>query len=1663
MRTLLSVLLLTLLLCLPALAQEQDTDGDGLSDAIEKALGTDPNFAEVLTPIGTDKTREQGDRVGTDNYSPGVDLTGVALGNVARDRYLWRLDFAGPIATDQCGVIIYLDADGDRKTGRSDMGCEYMLTFLQGSAGIRAFAADGKESPQAMRAAVVGNHLYLCADLAIKQEGGQAVGDYNVLIETRNPYKMVDTLDRTHFAVAGESAREKIIGAGDLLTSRDMLVTWPRFPELERIKANPANVLLHAWECDLKGFELNIQTEYVNRHVLARGGAPHVLTAKAPRSGRFTFGFFTYQGSGRENWVVRVRGKEIGVAVASESNRRQCLFFTPQPLDLKAGDELQLELAYGGAGLLEDLILMPQPPPLVKLPRTLTNLEARPVLGADGRLRGEVTFLTTWPVQAEVTIKGAGQTRTLKDAEPVANHRLWLDEIAPDAVYDVTVKVVSPEQQPLSAATKLTAKLPTPLIKVERATLPLTCTNPQEQELKGWPVTQGLPFPPQAIGSPDNLRLLNAAGREVPLQVTPLAWWGDGAVKWALLDFQADLPAKQTTAFTLEYGSRVKRAPVGKGLRVADTADTLTVDTGVLKVELPRQAGSFLGRIWLDRSGDGQYTADELLSGDQAGAVQLGFGGKTLSNAAAPRVSVLRPGPLHTIIRVDGGESEGGASFGDQQELHFFAGKPYCLVYDTFTNTNTTQTFSMVQSLDLSRPLALGDNLQARFGTGAQGMLSGNAALTQGFDDQYTVTGLGAPQTGKRAANWADLAGSRGGVTVAVRHLWQLYPKRLALSPEGLQIGLMPAFAPGTYKVSKEGELEDKLYFYLKDDAYKLKAGVSKRHEMLFAFRGPGGEPAAAECAAFDTPPILKASPEWYCGSGAFLEVLPASANLGGVFASYEDGVNLGVTDYLKSRESGREYGMLNYGDWWGERGRNWGNIEYDTQYAAFLQFVRSGDERCYWIGQDAARHNHDVDMIWAGDPHQVGKVYAHCIGHTGNYYDHKVNDQGTAGGGCSVSHTWVEGYLADYFLSGDQRGLESATLCADVYDGAYLNNYDYDNGRTSGWHLILTMGQYRATNDPFYRNAARVILDRVAERAVPQGGWIREMMPGHCYCLPRHRGAAGFMIGVLMSGLRDMEFGVAGAEIDPLIVGGSRQLIREMWVPERKAMRYTSCPNSTAGGLETMTNEGLLRAYQATGDKTIGEIARLSVLANTGRVSAMGKGFTMGIRRMPEILYSYRQLMLDPYDFAPGQEVRVLLKQPVAADFEVVLRPRSLGQIGGTAVLRKDGKPVAEAALDQRPAVTLKVPAAAGAGLYELLLRPTGEAPWDLECRLDQQIVDVSKPVALGRSSWGSYCLNLPATGKTVITLGAVERGRYAAELRNADGKVLKATWANNAQIVADAAQGFKGRCLLTVSERPKRASYTVQIAGALPYLSFWPGQLFAPGEPIPVIGAQSNFAPGGSARVSFDATGTTDADNDVVGYRWDFGDGTQGEGARVQHEYRQPGSYRVTLTVRDKLGCEGTARTGLVVPPLWVMQLDPKRAVTVEAEDFSGQGGGEVLVTTRSGHSGKMLTRWEADKGHWLEWKLPVAQAGEYRLVLRYASGSDQALRSVLVDGAAPAGWEPLALPGTGGFGDPASTWQYYQSPGKLTLTPGEHVLRLTNTGGGLALDQVLLAPAE
>ncbi len=72
-------------------------------------------------------------------------------------------------------------------------------------------------------------------------------------------------------------------------------------------------------------------------------------------------------------------------------------------------------------------------------------------------------------------------------------------------------------------------------------------------------------------------------------------------------------------------------------------------------------------------------------------------------------------------------------------------------------------------------------------------------------------------------------------------------------------------------------------------------------------------------------------------------------------------------------------------------------------------------------------------------------------------------------------------------------------------------------------------------------------------------------------------------------------------------------------------------------------------------------------------------------------------------------------------------------------------------------------------------------------------------------------------------------------------------------------------------------------------------------PVNTAPTADAGGPYAAKTGASISFDGTGSSDADGDALTYSWDFGDSMSGTGATPSHAYASAGTYTVKLTVSD------------------------------------------------------------------------------------------------------------------------------------------------------------------
>ena len=821
---------------------------------------------------------------------------------------------------------------------------------------------------------------------------------------------------------------------------------------------------------------------------------------------------------------------------------------------------------------------------------SIENLSMDAVLAEDGSAwHAQVRFTTSVPAICHVA---SGSTATdLKSGEPenevLRNHRF---DVAgtPGASRFIRIQGKAGTMDFSSKVIEVAPPQPFPAGSGRRIEVPLTVSETAGVN-RDEPVSFGVPVPQGALGDANAIALFDGE-RVLAVQSRSLVRWPDRSVKWLLVSGRVELNPDETKNLTLAFGSEVGPRSDSADSLLEEKGDTLTVDTGRARLILDRKSGT--GRI---ESDGGLLTAlpqSRLTHTD----------GRVLTGKVES-VTVEEKGPQRVVILTRGHhlDEAGEPWFGFELRYFLHAGDPYIRVDH------------ILQHDIVSSGMKYGDEMKSFasldlvFATGTDGASVAidereNRSLVPGerlFQHESDAFSLPSDGKGTRAPGLA----ASGKLTIAVRDFWQQWPKAITAEKGALALGLYPAITPGDRYANRPDE--HILYFYLRDGNYTFRSGFEKRHELLIGPAASGGELERIE-GRVNEPLLVSASPDWYSGSGALPGLTTQNAP---DFAAYEEMLRDAADGYLNMREENDWYGLMNFGDWWGERTNNWGNIEYDLQNAMLTQYFRSGDPLYFEIAEDAARHNADVDVVHfaagqnagPGTARRVGQAWVHSMGHTGGYYpyDHMNMSIYSQGYAENEGHMWNQGNLAYWLLTGDEQVRRSALQLGDWLAGPNTTNFGYGNARVPGWMGIIAMSSYFATGDPYYLNAMHLIYEEVQEKADPGAGlWVHKLSRGHCNCEEPHYGEAGFMAGVLMTSLKYYYLATGDEEVAQRIVKIANWCVKSLYEPKVGNFRYTSCPEtSIATTSPLIMANGLAFAANYSDDKDLMRVTQETFL----------------------------------------------------------------------------------------------------------------------------------------------------------------------------------------------------------------------------------------------------------------------------------------------------------------------------------------------------------------------------------------------------------------------------------------------------------------------------------
>jgi rhamnogalacturonyl hydrolase YesR len=591
----------------------------------------------------------------------------------------------------------------------------------------------------------------------------------------------------------------------------------------------------------------------------------------------------------------------------------------------------------------------------------------------------------------------------------------------------------------------------------EALRIPLALTEPAGVARTDAPVTVGVPLP-AGRGRADDFWVAAPDGKPVLTQTRVLERWPDASPRWVLVDFLASAGARESVTYMLHDG-RAPAQPRGPVAHATDGPKGKLLSTGVVSALVPKDASALLEDVRIGDAPAGvgvarpAFVLDGVTSGD---------------DVRDPHLGIETEGPVRTEVLLTGRDA---SDLVWEARIAAFAGVPSLRVQLTLTSLST-RPYTHVRSFLVAVNGA--DFTEGALGVGGTTRrfpLDEPHEIFQPDFQSLRVDGAGSEGQGD---GWARATREGAVVTLVRRYFAEEWPQRLKVARTGIAADLLAGV----------------------DEPVDLGGGAAKTFEFWVAVEPPAhaADPAALT-TALQRPLVARPDPAWVVKTRALANALaPTVPGASAVLARVESGIGRyvsrnraerwddGAPVPCEQRTSEHErrgaYGALNWGDWNfpGYRDRSegcdaWGNLEYDLTQVLGLAWAAGGARADWDTFVAAARHYRDVDVVHIA-PGGVEEL-------RGFNHPHKVKHFAVESpNSFDLGHTWLEGLVTHYRLTGEVRSLEAVRSIADVL---VRRRYKAGNPRQYGWPMIALSAAYDATGDARYRDAAASYADDAA------------------------------------------------------------------------------------------------------------------------------------------------------------------------------------------------------------------------------------------------------------------------------------------------------------------------------------------------------------------------------------------------------------------------------------------------------------------------------------------------------------------------------------------------------------------------------------------------------
>ncbi|WP_075736280.1 exo-rhamnogalacturonan lyase family protein [Streptomyces acidiscabies] len=196
--------------------------------------------------------------------------------------------------------------------------------------------------------------------------------------------------------------------------------------------------------------------------------------------------------------------------------------------------------------------------------------------------------------------------------------------------------------------------------------------------------TLGVPWPMGAFQEDQAFAVTDAAGKDVPVQSWPIAYWPDGSLKWT-----AHAVSSGDGKLTLAPGTT---AAPGKKVTVDKSGGTIDVSTGVVDVKIGKSGATLIksvkrGSTEIAKNGRLVLIRQPEVEDEDQGTVKT-----ERFEGAISGVTVEQDGPVRAVVRIDGKHRKGNRSWLPFSiRLYFYAGADSFRMVHTITYDGTQE------------------------------------------------------------------------------------------------------------------------------------------------------------------------------------------------------------------------------------------------------------------------------------------------------------------------------------------------------------------------------------------------------------------------------------------------------------------------------------------------------------------------------------------------------------------------------------------------------------------------------------------------------------------------------------------------------------------------------------------------------------------------------------------------------------------------------------------------------------------------------------------------------------------------------------------------------------------------------------------------------------